>query len=108
MVTLDSNLIAKAQEVAGSANVHRIGTWVFLYQVSVLKHNSGDPEHRIYDKQFELLLRQFVREAILSRAIVAEMQSFVEADGESRRRTLRAMETLQKYKTAKDRRSVRG
>jgi hypothetical protein len=59
-IHLDQQLIASARHIITGANIHHIKQLIFVYEQAVSLHNSGWPTHRVYQRQHENALRQFV------------------------------------------------
>jgi hypothetical protein len=67
MVQLDESLLNVARHFAFGAHRETVQALIDHYERAVRLHNAGDPEHRIYQHQYEKRLRAFVDSAALPR-----------------------------------------
>jgi hypothetical protein len=59
-IHLDQQLIASAHRITTGANIHHVKQLIFAYEQAVGLHNCGWPTHRVYRREHENALRQFV------------------------------------------------
>jgi hypothetical protein len=101
-VLLDRTLIANAYKVATGADIHRIKTMAYEYEMAVFLHNSGDGAHRTYDRQYEVQLRSCVTDALLNREQIRN-RAMDQTHGD---RQTRSSNILRRYRMAIMRRLI--